>query len=164
MNYCKTASILVCCLIGWPLVISAQEKESTEQKTEAHGDASEQKEGPPSDVGPDKAVTAASKEEGIKLSDVAEKNIEIKTQAIAAAGRALSLPSSVLVYSQADVGIYRLRNGWFKFVSVKVLKKSSSSVTLESSEIKEGDSVVTSGADLLKLAELNVWSGGEGGE
>lgn len=117
----------------------------------------------PSGTGVGKAVLEASKKDGLRLSEQALKNIEVVTSPVSVTGP-LKLPLSALVFSQADVGIYRLRSGWFKFIEIKIIAKAKTDATVQSAELKSGDLVVVQGADLLKLAELNVWSGGEGGE
>lgn len=117
----------------------------------------------PNGIGPDKAITNANKADGFKLSTIAFKKLEIKTSKIQSKN-SIKVPSSSLVFFQSDVGIYRARSGWFKLIPIKILNKSNGEVTITSSEIKNEDEVVVNGSDLLRLADLNLWSSDEGGE
>jgi hypothetical protein len=121
------------------------------------------KEETPSGVGPGKAILEASKNEGIKLSEIALKTLEVITAPIKTTS-SLKFPLTGLIFSQAEVGVYRLRSGWFKFIKVKVINRTATEATIQSFELSPGNQIVIQGGDLLRLADLNVWSGGEGGE
>ncbi len=117
----------------------------------------------PNGIGPEKAITNANKADGFKLSAIALKKLEIKTSKIQSKD-SIKIPTSSLVFFQSDVGIYRVRLGWFKLIPIKILNKSYNETTITSSEIKNEDEIVVSGSDLLRLADLNLWSSDEGGE
>ena len=121
------------------------------------------KEKMPSGVGPGKAILEATKKEGLRLSEKALKNLEVVTAPIPSSG-SLRLSLSSLIYSQSEVGVYRLRTGWFKYIEVKIISKTPTEAIVRTSELRPSDQVAISGGDLLKLADLNVWSGDEGGE
>jgi hypothetical protein len=117
----------------------------------------------PNGIGPEKAITNANKADGFKLSVKALKRLEIKTSKIQSRD-SIKVPTSSLVFYQSEVGIYRVRSGWFKLIPIKILNKSSSETTIASSELKNEDEVIVHGSDLLRLADLNLWSSDEGGE
>ncbi len=92
-------------------------------------------------VGPNNAVTAADEHDGIKLAPKAVQFIGLKT----AAYDGHTIPSTALVFYQTEVGIYRLRDGWFKLVPAK--------------DLRAGDQIVIEGVGLLRVAELDAFSG-----
>ena len=76
-----------------------------------------------------KAVYEVSSDLGIKLTEKAIVNIEVKTAKINANNQ-LNIPTDALVYFQDQIGVYRLRDGWYKLVPIKILKKDITSVTM----------------------------------
>lgn len=121
------------------------------------------KEKMPSGVGPGKAIVEANKKDGLRFSEIALKNLEVITSPISASAP-LKLPLTSLIYSQSEVGVYRLRSGWFKYIEVKIISKIAKEAIVQSSELVSKDQIAIQGGDLLKLADLNVWSGDDGGE
>lgn len=117
----------------------------------------------PNGIGPEKAITNANKSDGFKLSEIAVKKLEIKTFKILSKDF-IKVPTTSLVFFQSEVGIYRVRSGWYRLIPIKILNKGTSETTIASSEIKNEDEVVIHGSDLLRLADLNLWSSDEGGE
>lgn len=113
-------------------------------------------------TGPDKAVLEASAGQGLKLSDRALKRLGVRTERLSGRGP-FRLPIEALVYSTEDVGVYRLRDGWYKHVDVAVSAKDKASVSVSSGELRAGDQVVVAGAALLRMAELDVLGGEEAG-
>lgn len=107
-----------------------------------------------------KAVYEMSSDLGIKLTEKAIINIEVKSSKIDANNQ-LKIPSDALVYFQDQIGVYRLRDGWYKLIPIKVLKKDGNSVAIQKSEFKAGDEVVIHGADLLRVSEMDALGGGE---
>ncbi len=122
-----------------------------------HGEHGEEEEGS-SRVGPGKAITEASKKNGIRLSEKAVKTIGIRTETVNSENTHKISPKS-LVYFQDEVGFYRLRDGLYKLVEVKVEKKSVTEAIVRTSELKPGDHVVVDGVGLLRTAELEAWGG-----
>lgn len=118
----------------------------------------------PSGVGPEKAITHATVKDGLRLSDEAIKTMEIKMVPITVmSAGTVKIPSKSILHYQADSGVYRLREGWFKLIEGKILSRTSSDVIFQSKDSKNltsSDQVVTDGAQLLRLGELNIWSGG----
>lgn len=122
-----------------------------------------EKKGEPSNFGAGKGVIDANEKDGIKLSPKAVEKLGLKTEKIASS-HLHTLPLGSLIYFQEEVGVYRLRSGFFKLIEGKVVKKKSGMVTLEASGLVAGDQVVTQGAALLRLTDLNIWSGSGDGD
>lgn len=93
------------------------------------------------------AVSEYTETNGMKLSEKAIKTIEIEYFKISASSDITKIPSSCIVYYGENTGVYRYREGWFKLVKVK--------------ELKTGDQVVSQGAPLLRVAEMEVSSAAE---
>lgn len=108
---------------------------------------------------PGKAVFETSPEQGMKLTEKALKNIEVKTTK-AVSGSQYLLPLESLVYFQDQVGIYRLRQGWFKLVKVEVMKKRGKESLVRTNEIQSGDEIAIHGADLLRVSEMDAFGSG----
>lgn len=111
----------------------------------------------PANVGEGKAIVAADAKTGLKLSEAAAKTLGLKT--MEAARR---VPASALVYFHDEVGVYRLRGGWYKLVEVEIVSKGRE-VVIETDELKPGDRIVVAGAALLRVAELDAFGGEEAG-
>ena len=115
----------------------------------------------PSSTGENFAVRSASKEQGIKLSTKAKEAIKIKTTAL---GKDFTVPDSAIIHERDEIGVYVKRGDWFRYLEVDSDNSYSSTVKIESKKLKIGDQIVVSGLALLRLAEINAWSGGEGGD
>ena len=107
-------------------------------------------------VGTGKAVTAANERDGMRLSEEAIRKLglsfsEVKTRIIH------PVPLQGLVYFKDEVGVYRVRGGWFKLIEVKVLAKSAQAASIQSSELMPGDRIVVRGAAFLRAAELDIF-------
>ena len=129
-----------------------------EEKVEGHEEAEEAS----SNVGPGNAVTAADPERGIQLSPEALQTLKIGSVSVPANG---VIPKSAIVTFKDEVGVYRLRDGWFKLVEGSAKNRNSDVVFIphRSSDLRSGDSVVVHGAPLLRVAELDAFSTGEAG-
>lgn len=92
-------------------------------------------------VGPHNAVTAADAHDGITLSPAAIECIGFAT----AVYDGQLIPKAALIFYQDKVGIYRLRDGWFKLVPAD--------------DLRLGDQIVVQGTGLLRVAELDAFSG-----
>ncbi len=99
-----------------------------------------------SDVGPDKAVTAADPHQGIRLSPKAVQTLRLKMMRVASPNPAL--PQEALVATREEIGVYRLRDGWFQLVPTH--------------ELKAGDDVVVEGAGLVRVAHVAAFDGSGG--
>ncbi len=141
---------------------SHQHKESKghseEEKDEhGHGHGAEEEESA-ARAGPNFAITEANRKDGLKLSDKAIKTLELQYWSITST-QTHEIPSKAMVYFKDEAGVYRLRNGWFKLVETKPIRKSDTKVTLSTPELQAGDQIVINGVGLLRIAELEAWGG-----
>ncbi len=109
-----------------------------------------------------KGILEASESEGIKLSPEAIRNFEIKTHKIISDGPWL-LPNSARFYSAEEINLYRLRDGFFKRIDFKELKRTSNLMVVGSKDIKVGDEIVIFGLGYLRIAELSAFGGIDSG-
>ena len=119
----------------------------------------------PSSVGPRKAITALSEKEGFQLSEKAQRRLNLRFLTLAQSAP-YRVPAQALVYSQFELGVYRLRQGWFKFVHVEKTSSpqpSDVSLSILSSELQAGDQIVIQGTGLVRAADLEAFGGHEGG-
>ena len=107
-----------------------------------------------------KAVYETSPEQGMKISDIGLKNIEVTLGKVAGSS-SFNIPLTGLVYFQDNIGIYRVREGWFKFIKIKLKSKNADHALIESADLRAGDQFAIHGADLLRVAELDAFGGGE---
>lgn len=129
-----------------------------DEKVEGHEEAEEAS----SNVGPGNAVTAADPERGLQLSPEALQTLKIGSVSVPANG---VIPKSAIVTFKDEVGVYRLRDCWFKLVEGSAKNRNTGVVFIphRSSDLRSGDSVVVHGAPLLRVAELDAFSTGEAG-
>ena len=97
----------------------------------------EHEEGGGARTGPTKAVLAASNEHGMKLSEKALRRLGIQTTRLAGAGP-YRVSTKALIYSKEEVGIYRLRDGWYKHIYVEVSGKERGSAAIGARDLKAG--------------------------
>lgn len=107
-----------------------------------------------------KAVYETSTELGMKLTDKALVNIEVKTMGLIS-DREAKVPSESLVYFQDYVGVYRLRDGWWKLIKVSIKSKALNFSVIQSNDLKAQDQIVVHGADLMRVSELDAFGAGE---
>ena len=118
---------------------------------------SEENSGP---VDSEKGVLEAVPEKGIRLSEKALKTLEISAAPLDGAS-SHRIPTTALVYYQDHVGVYRLRNGWYKLIEVKIEDKSPKSTLVRSAGLKPDDEIVVTGVALLRVAEMDAFGGEE---
>jgi hypothetical protein len=106
-------------------------------------------------IGPGKAVVEAQEATGIKLSQKATHNLELQFTQVIQSGTA-TIPPSALIKFQDFFAIYRKREGWFKMIEVEP-RSANGKVTISSKELKSGDDIVITNADLLRVVDLDVW-------
>lgn len=122
-----------------------------EEDSDKDKDEHENEEEAAGGVGPNNAVTAADEHDGIKLSPKTIKLIELKTELY----DGQTIPKSALVFYQDKIGVYRLRDGWFKLVPVTF----NSQLLPQSKDLRSDDQIVTQAMGLLRVAELDAFSG-----
>lgn len=111
-------------------------------------------------VGKDKGILELHRDGGLKLSPEAYKNFEIQTSALRGESKGLfEIPQSALLQSQGGNYVYRYKDGFFKKMSVRLVKRSQTSAVVGCEELKRDDSIVTNGVAFLRAAELDI-SGG----
>lgn len=150
---------------------AASKIEKTDEHGHAHGEAEDHKddhsdaegheeegEEAGGNVGPDKGILAASKNEGFKLSPEAFKNFDLRFVTVTMSSAAI-LPPSALVFSGEEVNVYRLRNGFFKRIDFKLQKKSEKEISISSPDLANGDQVAVAGLGFLRIAELTAFGG-----
>jgi hypothetical protein len=132
-----------------------------DQEHQNHHDHAEQDEKEntplPSNVGKGKAIQAASLAKGLRLSERAKQTLGLKFRSIETKSP-FRVDSKAIVYHEADVGIYRMRDGWIKLIDVHIIKKNQDGTIFDTRELVLGDQIVTDGVPLLRVAELNAWS------
>ena len=108
---------------------------------------------------PPHAAIESSPEKGIRLSAAALKSLEVGTEPIGARRETYQIPAGALIYSQDRVGVYRMRDGWFKLIKVVLLGRPAARATVRTAEFKPGDRVATRGVALLRVAEMDIEGG-----
>ena len=134
--------------------------EHGEEKHEDHGDehgSEHTEESASASVGPTKGILSASDETGFQLSPEALKSFEIRSEKIL--NGTLSLAKGSIVHSGESVALFRLREGFFKKVPVKIIKRTDDKIQVKVTDFKAGDEVVTRGAAFLRIAELDAAGG-----
>lgn len=96
--------------------------------------------------------------EGFKLSPQAVKNFDLKTLKLVGHGP-WTVPANAVVHSGEETNLFRLRDGNFKSIDFKLIKKSDSNLIVGSKDMQEGDEIVVSGLGFLKIAELAAFGG-----
>lgn len=91
------------------------------------------------------AVSEASEEKGFRLSPQAIRALGIETIPMQK-NKPAEFPASALVYYQAEVGIYRLREGWFRLIPLDHLD-----------ELSPDDSVAIRGAGFLRVTDISLF-------
>lgn len=107
------------------------------------------------------AAVEYSPEKGMRLTEPALRTLEVKTEPIGAQRERFQLPAGALLYSQDRVGVYRLREGWYKFIKVVLLGRPTARASVRTAELKAGDQVVTRGVALLRVAQMDIEGGAQ---
>lgn len=110
-------------------------------------------------AGPNMAVQEASLKDGFRLTDKAKEIIGVKTKALSS--KPYVVPLSALVHYGDKLGVYRLRDGWFKLIEIQKNNKGSTDVSLDNSEFKDGDQIAIEGVALLRVSEMDAFGGEE---
>jgi len=111
-----------------------------------------------SQVGPNKGITEATEDNGIKLSPEAEKNFEIEKVAVGKDGK-VSIHTDSIVTAGVEVNVFRFRNGFYKRIDFKKIAQTNHQITLTSKDLTNGDFVVTQGLGFLRIAEIAAFGG-----
>lgn len=133
-------------------------EEGKEKDEHGHGHGGHEEEEGGGRFGPGKAITAASKKDGIQLSEKALKTLGINYVSVTGEGT-FKVPLKSVVFSQDEVGIYRFRSGWHKIIDVQLVSKTATEAVIKTSELNSGDQIAKDGVPLLRAAELEAWGG-----
>ncbi len=127
---------------------------------EEHGDHDEhtEKEEENPQVGEGKGITAASAEDGIKLSSQATKNFEIETIKITTLNNII-ISQKAIVTAGDEVNIFRFRDGFYKRIDFDVVKKNDGKMNIKSKDLKVNDQIVIHGIGFLRIAEIAAFGG-----
>lgn len=115
----------------------------------------EEAEAPKTRIGPGKAVLEAVEANGIRLSEKAIHNLNLRFAPVANGGVS-KVPASALVKFQDFLAVYRKRDGWLKMVEVEPRFQDMSALIV-SKDLKPGDELVVENASLLRVVDLDVW-------
>lgn len=117
-----------------------------------------------SKFGAGKAIEAIQDEgEAFKLAPRAVKTMGIEVQLLQmSSGDTIQIPSSALVFFQDEVGVYVLRDGWFRMVELNLIRRDGPVASIKTKDLKQGDQLVTSGVASLRIAHLEA--SGQGGQ
>ena len=91
------------------------------------------------------AVLEASPEKGFRLAPQALRTLGIETISLKR-GDPAELPTSALVYFQDEIGVYRLREDWFRLIPLDL-----------PGELRPGDSVTIRGAGFLRVTDMSLF-------
>lgn len=132
------------------------DEHAADKDEHGHGDEHTEEEEENSVAGPDKGILEKG-EKGFKLSPEATKTFELKTENIKS--KTIDISKKSLVEIKNDKFIYRIRDGWIKKIAVKVLRKDKTQATVDLSQFKDGDQIITNGVGYVRTAELVVEEG-----
>jgi hypothetical protein len=131
-------------------------KEDEHAGHDEHGEEEGGHEEENSAIGPNKGILAKGPN-GFKLSPEAVKNFGFKTADINS--KVLTLPKQALVHVKAEKFVYRIRDEWIKRLSVKVINKNPTTVTVEIPEYTANDKIIISGNGFIRTTEIVVEEG-----
>ncbi len=106
-----------------------------------------------SQVGEGKGITAASEDEGIKLSPQAEKNFDIEKI------KGTVIAQSAIVKVGDEVNLYRYRDGFYKRIDFQIIKKDGDKIHIKSVDLKKNDQIVVQGMGFIRVAEIAAFGG-----
>jgi hypothetical protein len=109
-------------------------------------------------VGPNKGITEASEENGIKLSPEAEKNFEIEKIAVNKDGK-VSIHTNSIVTAGVEINVFRYRNGFYRRIDFIKISQTNYQITITSKDLTAGDFIVTQGLGFLRVAEIAAFGG-----
>lgn len=108
-------------------------------------------------AGPTLAVLEANLKDGFRLAEKARKVIGLVTKPLGS--KPHMIPPSALVNYGDRVGVYRLRNGWFKLIEIKNNEALKGSVVTSGVELKDDDEIAVEGVALLRVSEMDAFGG-----
>jgi len=103
-------------------------------------------------IGKGKAIEVVDITNGFKLSKEAIKTLKLELRIINS--NKFTIAKKTLVASKGIKGIYRFRNGFFKFLPVKIQKEVKGKYIVKIEGTQFGDQIVTSGVGLLRVSDV----------
>lgn len=144
----RLATILsLLCIMGVSYASEHGHEEHHDDEQEEHHDHDGGKA-----IGHGKAIEEVDTIKGFKLSKEAISSLDIKFQTIER--KPFSIQKSTLVAAKSIKGIYRYREGYFKFIKVHFENEVENKYIIDDQEIKLGDQIVVEGVGLLRVADI----------
>lgn len=134
-------------------------EEHGHDKKEKHADGEGEEEGS-SSVGPEKGILAKS-DKGIQLAPEAVSTFDLK--AVPFTNGSIKVSQQAIVQIKNEKSIFRLRDGWYKRVPIKIIRTAEDYATIESLDLKPGDQVVVQATGFLRMAEVAAEGGASHG-
>lgn len=103
-------------------------------------------------VGPGKAIEEVSEAKGFKLSPEAITTLKVQLQSIDK--DQFAIKKDTLVTFQNKTGIYRFREGFFKFLPVTIMKQDKNNYFIQTSGFTTGDKIVTHPVGLIRITDV----------
>jgi hypothetical protein len=103
-------------------------------------------------IGEKKAIIQVDEKKGFKLSKEAIKTLKLKLKTVD--GDEFKISKSTLVASKNSKGVYRFRDGFFKLLPAKILKKTNKEYHIKVSGVEFGDQIVINGVGLLRVSDV----------
>jgi len=108
-------------------------------------------------AGPKMAVVEANLKDGFRLAEKAKKVIGLAVKLLGSSP--YKIPQSAIVYYGDRIGVYRLRDGWFKLVEIQKVLELNSETTISSSDLKTSDQIAVEGVALLRVSDMDAFGG-----
>jgi len=129
-----------------------------EEKGHAHGEHGEEEghdghdHGGGKAIGEGKAIVLVDENKGFSLSKEAIKTLSIKMEKIKKS--VFHIDKKNLVTSKSKKGVYRFREGFFKFMPAKIISSKKGRYKVEVKGMNLGDHVVVNGVGLLRVSDV----------
>lgn len=136
--------------------VNGEHKEHDEHAEEGeHGEENVQ-------VGPNKGIVEANKENGFKLSAEAEKNFSIQRVKVLTTS-SVQIPRNAIVTSGIETNLFRVRNGFYKRIDFVKISSVDNAITIRSDDLKINDEIAISGLGFLRISEIAAFDGAPSG-
>lgn len=168
----KILFLLVACIVATTSIQnlyaqdSRAEKEHRHNEEEKHDHGKEEKhdhddedehehghkEGGGKAVGPGKAILEVNEEKGFRLSNEAMTTLGVKFKTVESSSPVIN--AATLVTSKNTIGVYRYREGFFKFIPVIIKQASKTEYSIETRDLRSGDQIVTDDVGLIAITDV----------
>lgn len=140
------------------LVISMAVNVSFSEEEHGHDEHKEEHEGEHEEhdsskaIGEGKAIAEVSEQNGFKLSGESISFLNIKFKKVN--GRRFLIKREALAVNRKEKGVYRYRDGFFKFLEATQIEHSKLGLYVTVADIKAGDEVAVDHLDLIKVCDI----------